>query len=265
MNPQDLKLIVKDKYGQIAGNNQSCCGSDGCCDSSEFVDFSDNYSHLKGYNSDADMGLGCGLPTEFARIKEGDYVLDLGSGAGNDCFVARTLTGESGKVTGLDFTKPMVEKAKRNLVKTGFKNMEFVQGDIEEMPFSDDQFDVIISNCVLNLVPDKQKAFSEIFRVLKPGGHFSISDVVIVGELPEQLKKEAELYAGCITGAIQKEDYINLVKQKGFTNLTVQKEKAITLSDEVLSKHLNDREKNEFKASGTGIFSITLFARNPLL
>jgi len=261
MNPRDIKLIVQDKYGQIAKNNTSCCGDTGCCDGEvDYSVFNDDYSGQQGYNKDADLGLGCGLPTEYAGIKEGDHVLDLGSGAGNDCFVARTQVGEKGNVTGLDFTEKMVQKANENLQKTGFRNIEFVQGDIEEMPLPDTSFDVVISNCVLNLVPDKQKAFSEIFRVVKPGGHFSISDVVIVGNLPEGLKKDAEMYAGCVSGAIDKDEYIAIVEQQGFSGIKVQKEKEIILADETLLSHISPEELEEFKQSGSVIFSITLFA-----
>ena len=261
MKPQDLKLIVQDKYSQIAQNNSSCCGDAGCCDGEiDYSVFNDDYSGQKGYNQDADLGLGCGLPTEFAGIKEGDHVLDLGSGAGNDCFVARTQTGDKGKVTGLDFTEEMVRKANENLQKTGFQNIEFVQGDIEDMPFSNASFDVVISNCVLNLVPDKKRAFSEICRVLKPGGHFSISDVVIVGRLPEGVQKDAEMYAGCVSGAIDKDEYIAIVEQQVFSGIKVQKEKKIVLSDELLLNHISPQELDEFKQSGSGIFSITLFA-----
>jgi ubiquinone/menaquinone biosynthesis C-methylase UbiE len=261
MNPQDLKLIVQDKYGQIAQNNSSCCGDSGCCDGKiDYSVFNDDYSGQEGYIKDADLGLGCGLPTEYAGIREGDHVLDLGCGAGNDCFVARTQTGENGKVTGLDFTPDMIQKATENLQKTGFRNIQFIRGDIENMPFPDGRFDVVISNCVLNLVPDKQRAFSEIFRVLKPGGHFSISDVVIVGDLPEGLKRDAEMYAGCVSGAIGKAEYLTIVEQLGFSGITVQKEKEIVLSDETLLQHISPDELNKFKQSGSGIFSITLFA-----
>lgn len=261
MNTQNLKLIVQEKYGEIADGRKSCCGGDSCCSSVDYTVFNDDYSGQKGYNKDADLGLGCGVPTEFAQIKEGDSVLDLGSGAGNDCFVARTQAGDEGKVTGLDFTEAMVHKANENLQKTGFQNIEFVQGDIENMPLPDASFDVVISNCVLNLVPDKQKAFSEIFRVLKSGGHFTISDVVIVGGLPEGLKKDAEMYAGCVAGAIHKDEYIAIVKQQGFTDVKLQKEKEIVLSDEVLLNHITPDDLDKFKKTGSGIFSITLFAK----
>ncbi|MFW6289907.1 MAG: arsenite methyltransferase, partial [Mariniphaga sp.] len=220
----------------------------------------DEYSNIDGYVAGADLGLGCGLPTEFAGIQPGDNVLDLGSGAGNDCFVARSLVGETGRVTGLDFSEEMLIKANNNLLKTGFSNMAFVQGDIENMPLPDAGFDVVISNCVLNLVPDKQKAFAEIFRVLKSGGHFCISDVVINGHLPDGLKEAAEMYAGCVSGALMKEDYLNLIGQQGFTNIDVRKEKAILIPDAVLASYLTEKEAETFRHSGTGIFSITVTA-----
>ncbi|MBP6184156.1 MAG: arsenite methyltransferase, partial [Saprospiraceae bacterium] len=209
---EELKAIVREKYSEIAlqskeQNQSSCCGAGGCS-TADYTIFSDDYSNLKGYQPDADLGLGCGLPTEFALIKKGDTVVDLGSGAGNDCFVARSLTGESGKVIGLDMTDAMVTKAWENADKLGFTNVEFRKGDIEQMPIGGNRADVVISNCVLNLVPDKQKAFSEIFRILKPGGHFSISDVVIEGSMPMELQEAAEMYAGCVSGAIQKEVYL---------------------------------------------------------
>ncbi|HLO72280.1 MAG TPA: arsenite methyltransferase, partial [Flavipsychrobacter sp.] len=224
---------------------------------------SDDYTRLEGYNADADLGLGCGLPTEFAQIKEGDTVIDLGSGAGNDCFVARKATGEKGKVIGIDFTEAMIEKARANAEKVGFNNVEFRQGDIEKMPVTANVADVIVSNCVLNLVPNKDGVFKEIFRVLKPGGHFSISDVVLVGNLPDKLRNVAEMYAGCISGAIQKEDYLALIQANGFTNITLQKEKAIVVPDDILNQYLGAEDIAAFKNSGTGIYSITVFAKKP--
>jgi len=265
VKPEDLKLLVQEKYGEIASqsketNQSSCCGGTSCCGDSTYTIFSDDYTMLKGYNADADLGLGCGLPTEFARISEGDHVLDLGSGAGNDCFVARAITGETGKVTGLDFTDAMLEKARKNLEKTSFTNVDFVKGDIEEMPLPENTFDVVISNCVLNLVPDKEKAFSGIFRVLKPGSHFCISDVVLDGDLPEGLIKEAELYAGCVSGAIQRKQYLSIIEEKGFSDIKVEKNKAFTIPDDILSSYLSEQEMKEYKTSETGIFSITVTA-----
>ncbi len=265
---QELKELVRQKYSEIAlqdkeTNMSSCCGSGGC--STEVYNImSDDYTKLEGYNADADLGLGCGLPTEFAQIKEGDTVIDLGSGAGNDCFVARRATGEKGKVIGIDFTEAMVEKARTNAEKVGYNNVEFRQGDIEKMPVTANVADVVVSNCVLNLVPNKNGVFKEIYRVLKPSGHFSISDVVLVGHLPNKLRNIAEMYAGCISGAIQKDEYLGLIQANGFTDITLQKEKAIVVPDDILNQYLSAEDIEAFKNSGTGIYSITVFAKKPL-
>jgi arsenite methyltransferase len=264
---QELKQIVKDKYSEIAlqdadTNKASCCGAGGC--STEVYNImSDDYTQMEGYNPDADLGLGCGLPTQYAKIKKGDTVIDLGSGAGNDCFVARHETGDSGKVIGIDFTPAMIAKARANADKLGFNNVEFRQGDIEEMPVGGSIADVVVSNCVLNLVPNKNGVFREIFRVLKPGGHFSISDIVLVGALPEGLRKDAEMYAGCVSGAIQKEVYLELIHANGFVNVTIQKEKPIVIPDDILGNYLSAEEIATFKSGSTGIFSLTVFAQKP--
>src|SRR3954466_1058944 len=227
----NVKELVRQKYSEIAlqdkkTNQSSCCGS-GCCTSEVYNIMSDDYSQLDGYNPDADLGLGCGLPTQFAKIKKGDVVIDLGSGAGNDAFIARNETGETGKVIGIDFTPAMIERARQNAEVRGFNNVEFRQGDIERMPVTANTADVIVSNCVLNLVPNKYAVMKEIYRVLKPGGHFSISDIVLEGELPGQIKQAAEMYAGCVSGAIQKQVYLELIEGSGFKNITVQKDKSI--------------------------------------
>lgn len=263
-NSDQLKEVVKQKYSEIAlqdkkTNQSSCCGAVSC--STEVYNImSADYTQLNGYNADADLGLGCGLPTQFAKIKKGDTVIDLGSGAGNDCFIARAETGAEGKVIGIDFTPAMIEKARINAEKLKFSNVEFRQGDIEKMPVSSDIADVIVSNCVLNLVPDKNAVFKEIYRVLKPGAHFSISDVVLVGELPEQLRTDAEMYAGCVAGAIQKEVYLELIRANGFSNITIQKEKQIIVPDDILNEYLNKDDLIKFKSGNTGIFSITVYA-----
>lgn len=264
---EELKNTVKEKYAEIAlqskeENAVSCCGVGGCS-TVDYTIFSEDYSNLKGYNSDADLSLGCGIPTEFAQIKEGDTVLDLGSGAGNDCFVARALTGEKGKVIGLDFTDVMINKARENADKLSFNNVEFRQGDIENMPIGGNSIDVVVSNCVLNLVPDKRRAFSETMRVLKPGGHFSVSDVVLNGELPEGLKNDAEMYAGCVSGAIQQDDYMKIIMDTGFEAVSIQKEKPILLPDDVLRNYLSEGEMQNYKNGEFGIFSITVFGRKP--
>lgn len=265
MKAEELKLIVQEKYGKIAlqskiQNQSSCCGSNGCCDDMDYSIFCDDYTQLEGYNADADLGLGCGIPTQYAAIKKGDHVLDLGSGAGNDCFVARSFVGETGTVTGIDFTGEMLKKANENLKKTGFSNIQFVKGDIESMPLPDNSYDVVISNCVLNLVPDKTRAFSEIFRVLKPGGHFCISDMVITSKLPEKLKEAAEMYAGCVSGALQKEEYLNLIQNQEFNQLEVKKEKEIVIPTSILLNYISLNELRAFKKNRIGIYSITVNA-----
>jgi SAM-dependent methyltransferase len=262
--PDELKDLVRTKYAEIAQqdkatNAASCCGAGGCT-TDAYTIFSDDYSKLEGYNPDADLSLGCGLPTEFAQIKPGHTVLDLGSGAGNDCFVARAATGPDGRVIGVDFTPEMIAKAKENARKLEFQNVEFRQGDIEALPLTACMVDVVVSNCVLNLVPDKRQALSEVLRVLKPGGHFSISDVVLVGELPAQLRTAAEMYAGCVSGALQEDEYLRIIQELGFENITVQKRKAIIIPDDILANYLSAEEIAAFKASGTGIFSVTVYA-----
>jgi arsenite methyltransferase len=263
----EIKEMVKQKYSEIAlqdksDNETSCCGS-GCCSTEVYNIMTDDYTNLEGYNPDADLGLGCGLPTQFAKIKKGDVVIDLGSGAGNDAFIARAETGEAGKVIGIDFTPAMIEKARQNAEKLGFHNVEFRQGDIEQMPVSDNVADVIVSNCVLNLVPNKEGVIKEILRVLKPGAHFSISDIVLEGNLPTAIQQAAEMYAGCVSGAIQKQVYLELIENNGFTDITIQKEKPIIIPDDILGNYLSPDEIKQFRNSNTGIYSITVFAKKP--
>lgn len=268
-NDTQIKQLVKEKYSEIANqskelNAASCCGATStCCGDEVYNIMADDYTKLEGYNADADLGLGCGLPTEFAKIKSGDTVIDLGSGAGNDAFVARKMTGEKGKVIGIDFTEAMITRARDNAEKLALNNVEFRQGDIEDMPVTSNKADVIVSNCVLNLVPNKHKVFSEVFRVLKPGGHFSISDIVLEGELPTKWKEVAELYAGCISGAIQKKEYLDIINEAGFTNIALQKEKAIIIPDTILRNYLTDIEVEEYKQGTTKITSITVYAEKP--
>ncbi len=260
-NNENIKRIVKDKYGKIANFEPDGCCCCGCEPTDTTTVFSENYEGKDGYVEDADMGLGCGIPTDFANIKEGDKVLDLGSGAGNDCFVARSVVGETGQVTGLDFTDEMIEKANINKEKMGYTNINFVKGDIEEMPFDENAFDVIISNCVLNLVPDKSKALSEMHRVLNSGAHFCISDVILEGELPLKIKMAGEMYAGCVAGAIQKSEYIEIIKNSGFVNIEIHKEKIIDVPDNLLLNYISQQELTTYKNSGKGIYSITISAQ----
>ncbi|GAB4023995.1 arsenite methyltransferase [Spirosoma koreense] len=282
---EEIKETVRQKYGAIAElgpaqnpDANSCCGPSSlgptsCCDQSRPgpgiesnvpIVMAQDYQELNGYVADADLGLGCGLPTQFAQIKPGDTVLDLGSGAGNDCFVARAETGEAGRIIGLDMTPAMIDRARKNAKALGFTNVEFVYGDIEDMPLPENLADVVVSNCVMNLVPDKQKAFAETFRVLKPGGHFSISDIVLKGELPAGLQQDAEMYVGCVSGAIQKDAYLQLVRENGFTNIQVQKEREINLPDSVLQAYLSAEEIAQYRQQDKGIYSVTVFARKPI-
>jgi arsenite methyltransferase len=266
-NETDLKELVREKYSQIAQkdaaeNRTSCCGATSSCSDGMTI-MADDYSSLEGYNPDADLGLGCGIPTQYAKMKEGDTVIDLGSGAGNDAFVSRRYVGEKGKVIGIDFSDAMIEKARANVEKLGFNNIEFRKGDIEKIPVTANTADVVISNCVLNLVPNKQAVFSEIFRVLKSKAHFSISDIVLQGQLPDKLKAAAELYAGCVSGAIQKDDYLKLIHETGFKNISLLKEKKVTIPDEILLQHISEKELAELKNSDLGIYSITVYAEKP--
>ena len=264
-----IKELVKEKYAAIAQQSQtqnatSCCGATAsCCGDEVYNIMADDYTQLEGYNVDSDLGLGCGLPTEFAKIKEGDTVIDLGSGAGNDAFIARSFVGEKGKVLGVDFTEAMIARARDNAEKLGLNNVEFRLGDIDNMPVTSNYADVIVSNCVLNLVPDKNKVIKEIFRVLKPGGHFSISDIVLEGQLPDRWKEVAELYAGCVSGAIQKQVYLKIIEEAGFKNIILQKDKAIIIPDNILANYLNADEIAEYKNGNTKITSITVYAEKP--
>jgi len=268
-NDSQIKELVREKYSAIADQSQaqnatSCCGAtSSCCGDEVYNIMADDYTKLEGYNPDADLGLGCGLPTEFAKIKEGDTVIDLGSGAGNDAFIARRFVGEKGKVIGIDFTEAMIKRSRENAEKLGLNNVEFRQGDIEDMPVTSNYANVIVSNCVLNLVPNKYKVISEIFRVLKPGGHFSISDIVLEGQLPAKWKEVAELYAGCVSGAIQKQVYLEIIAAAGFKNISLQNDKAITIPDNILANYLSAEEIAEYKNGQTKITSITVYAEKP--
>lgn len=263
-NAEDLKALVREKYTEIATqgkefNMASCCGVDGDC-GVDYSIFADDYSGQEGYLESADLGLGCGIPVEQAKITKGKTVLDLGSGAGNDVFVARSMVGPEGEVIGVDMTPKMIELAKANAEKLKFDNVKFRLGEIENLPLSANRVDIVVSNCVVNLVPDKQKAFAEIHRVLRPNGHFCISDVVIKGELPQKIREAGEMYAGCVSGAISKNEYLGLIHDLGFQGVSVKKEKEIKIPDDIMLKYLSQDELNALRASGAGIFSITVFA-----
>jgi len=256
---EEIKEVVKRTYTEAVTKDSGCCGP-ACCTPEQDVAFNEDYSKLEGYDQDADYALGCGIPTEFAKIKEGDTVLDLGSGAGNDVFVARSIVGEKGKVVGVDFTEAMIAKANDNKVRLGFQNIEFLLGEIESLPLNDATIDVAISNCVMNLVPDKEKAYKEVYRVLKPGGHFSISDIVLSGDLPQSIKEVAEMYAGCVSGAMIKDDYIAAIKNAGFKNIAIVKERKLDLSDELILQYATPIALSEFRKMDGAVFSITVYA-----
>ncbi|MDQ3020611.1 MAG: arsenite methyltransferase [Bacteroidota bacterium] len=256
METTEIKETVKRAYTKVfTERNSGCCGTE-CCGTGESM--ADDYTKLEGYAAEADYGLGCGIPTEFAKIKDGDTVLDLGSGAGNDVFIASKIVGEKGKVIGLDMTKAMIDKANANKLKLGITNVEFIFGEIEQMPVESKSIDIVLSNCVVNLVPDKRKAFGEIYRVLKSGGHFTISDIVVSGDLPVGIKKAAELYAGCISGAMKKDDYIKEISDSGFRDIKIYKEKSVEFTDDAMLKFISEKELEEYKKSGNRILSITI-------
>lgn len=264
----DLKTIVREKYNQIAlgqaqveAETESCCSDQNSSNPKIYNMMMDDYSTLEGYVADADLKLGCGIPTEYAQITEGKTVLDLGSGAGNDAFVARHLVGENGQVFGVDFSPAMLDKARTNVQKLGFDNVQFLEGELEALPLEADSVDIIISNCVLNLVPNKPQVFAEMYRTLRPGGHFCVSDIVLQGNLPDSLKQDAEMYAGCVSGAIQQEAYLNGLEEAGFTDVRVVRTKAIVLPDELLDKHLNPIEMADFRTQGARIQSVTVFGK----
>lgn len=254
---EKIKKVVRDKYADIAKTEKGCgCG---CGDEPSQL-FGLDYSTQDGYFKNADLSLGCGIPTEYAAISSGDTVVDLGCGAGNDVFIVRRIVGESGKVIGIDMTQEMIDRAEENKNKLGYNNVEFKLGEIENTPLAENSADVVVSNCVLNLVPDKEKAFKEIHRILKEGGHFSVSDIVLDGPIPESIKKSAELYAGCVSGALQKSEYLGAIKQAGFKNIQIKKEREINLPDETIEKYISKTEIKEFRESGAGIYSITVYA-----
>jgi len=258
MKEHDIKKVVRENYGRVAKQSGSCCGSSCCGQTSgpliaEYASRPREVGLEVGYTeeemqsvpSGSNLGLGCGNPTALASIKEGETVLDLGSGAGFDCFLAANKVGPKGKVIGVDMTPEMTEKARANATKAGYKNVEFRQGELERLPVDDGTIDLIISNCVINLVPDKEKAFQEAFRVLRPGGRLMVSDMVLLKELPKAIRESIDAYVGCIAGAELKGRYLEAIKSAGFKSVSVIDESVVTLdylaSDpigQVILKHM---------------------------
>ena len=260
-----LREMVRQKYADVVTSSNCCtpcCGGEDKA-GDEFNMIGDAYDGVSGYVADADLSLGCGVPVEHAGLQPGQTVLDLGSGAGLDVFVARSEVGESGHVIGVDMTSEMVAKARENSEKSGFDNVEFRLGEIEHLPVLSDSIDVVISNCVLNLVPDKQRAFAEIFRVLKPGGHFCISDIVSSRELPDWVKGVAEAYAGCVAGAIPREDYLTLIDGTGFSQVNVASERRIDVPAELIAQTLNAEQQQEAERNDLHVMSVTVTATKP--
>jgi len=263
-----IRETVRRKYAEIAARESGACCSTSCCDTGPHAagDYSmigDAYDGVAGYVAEADLGLGCGLPVEHAGLVLGQTVLDLGSGAGLDAFVARRIVGNKGHVIGVDMTAEMIARARQNAQQSGFDNVEFRLGEIEHLPVLSDSIDVVISNCVLNLVPDKTRAFAEIFRVLKPGGHFCISDVVASRELPHWVKGIAEAYAGCVSGAIPRKDYLELIGAAGFDHVVVAAEKRIEVPAELMARSLTSQQRAEAEQTDLHVMSITVTASKP--
>ena len=259
-----IREIVRHKYAAIAKSSGSGCGTS-CCGMEEHaeVEYSmigDAYEGVAGYVADADLGLGCGLPVEHASLEPGQTVLDLGSGAGLDAFVARQMVGRDGRVIGVDMTAEMIAKARENAEKSGFDNVEFRLGELEHLPVPSNSVDVVISNCVLNLVPDKARAFAEIHRVLKPGGHFCLSDVVASRQLPDWVRGIAEAYAGCVAGAIPKRDYLELIRQAGFDRISLAAERRIEVPAGLLAQSLTEHQRIEAETADLHVLSITVKA-----
>lgn len=223
----NIKVAVRNRYAEIAKQNTSCCttAKSSCCGTTSVIDISKTIGYsdkeLKSVPKDSNLGLGCGNPIALASLKKGETVLDLGSGAGFDCFLAANKVGKAGKVIGIDMTAEMIEKARANARKNKYNNVEFRLGEIENLPIADNSIDIIISNCVINLSPDKEKVFKEAFRVLKPGGRLIVSDIVLLTELPNFIKNSVQAYVGCVAGATQKKNYLRLIKSAGFQNVKI--------------------------------------------
>jgi len=231
---EDIRKKVQQRYGQVASGGGSCCGpaQSGCCGAPTARDLSESVGYspaeLASIPEDANLGLGCGNPVALASLGEGETVLDLGSGGGIDCFLAARRVGPGGRVIGVDMTVEMIHLARENARKNGFENVEFRLGEIESLPLADGVVDAAISNCVINLSPDKERVFREIFRVLKPGGRMMVSDIVLTGELPENVKNSVAAYTGCIAGALERDDYLAAIRAAGFERVEVVAETGVS-------------------------------------
>jgi SAM-dependent methyltransferase len=275
MDQKDIKEIVKEGYAKIAVQGGSCCGpASSCCGSADLAkDISSKIGYsekeIQGVPEGSNLGLGCGNPVALASLREGETVLDLGSGAGFDAFLAANIVGEQGKIIGVDMTPEMIEKARENAEKSNYRNVEFRLGEIERLPVGDGSVDVVMSNCVINLSPDKGKVFQEAFRVLKPGGRLMISDIVLLKELPKSIKDSIEAYIGCLSGAIMKDEYVQRIKKTGFQDVRVIDETFFPIelmANDPTAKGIIDNlgvALDEMKEVANSVASIKVFGVKP--
>jgi arsenite methyltransferase len=264
----EVRTLVRERYGAIVREGASCCAPASCGCAAEMSPdglnmIGDAYAGVAGRLAEADFNLGCGVPTRHAALAAGETVLDLGSGAGNDVFIARHEVGPEGRVIGVDMTPEMIVKARANASKLGYGNVEFRLGEIEQMPVEADSIDVVISNCVLNLVPDKASAFAEMFRVLRPGGRFCVSDIVATGELPGPVQDAAGLYVGCVAGAMPEGHYLALLREVGFERVQVAEAKSVAIPDDALAPHMDAAALAAFRASAIVLKSVTVLGFKP--
>ena len=265
-----VRTTVRERYAAIARDAASCCAPASCgCDGPAMVPdglnvIGDAYAGVEGRLAEADLNLGCGVPTRHAGLQPGETVLDLGSGAGNDVFIARREVGEAGRVLGVDMTPEMIARARSNAAKLGYDNVEFRLGEIEHLPVEAGSVDVLISNCVLNLLPDKAPAFYEMARVLRPGGRFCVSDIVATGELPEPVRGAAGLYVGCVAGALPETEYLALIEAAGFAAVRIVEARPIALPDEALAPHMDAPAIAVFRNSGVTLKSVTVLGTKPV-
>jgi len=275
MKKEEVRKVVRDGYAQVAKGGSSCCAPQTpcCCTTNTATDISKKIGYadedIQSVPEGANLGLGCGNPVALASLQEGEVVLDLGSGAGFDCFLAANKVGKTGKVIGVDMTPEMVEKARENARRGDYENIEFRLGEIENLPVADNHVDAIISNCVINLSPDKRKVFQEAFRVLKPGGRLMVSDMVMVSELPDSIKSSAAAYIGCLAGAIMQNEYLKGIESAGFNQVSIIDETSLasdhTLKDSILQTLTNDPaiSQADLKKLGSSVRSIRAQAIKP--
>ena len=272
---EEIRKLVRENYAQAVTKESSCCSPANSCCSSTQEDISKSIGYtdedISSVPDGANLGLGCGNPVALASLKEGEVVLDLGSGAGFDCFLASDRVGSTGKVIGVDMTPEMVGKARENAVKGEYENVEFRLGEIENLPVADNHVDIVLSNCVINLVPDKRKVFREMNRVLKPGGRFMISDIVLERELPEIILNSASAYVGCVAGASLKQDYMDMIRDAGFQEATITEETSmsldIILNDPTARAVLDNISlpEEEIKSAAESVKSIRVYGVKPVV